>query len=462
LLPPDAWMKDVLKSQGLLLAFLFFRPVAAAAAVQVEGILPGPTPCPIENVAGNGIPFSSGDGGPASQAGLAVPNGVAADGSGTVFIAEVTGGTLRSVDAAGRISTLASKVGQPLALVADGQGGLDFTDLSSSTVKRWSSSSGVKVLAGTGASGAGGFTPTAASQVALDAPRGLALASDGSLAIADSGNNVIRCLSPQGQLSVLAGTGTGGFQGADFRGPALQAQLRGPQALAFGPQGDLYIADTLNHAIRKLSAGTLSTVLGNGANGFSPDGPVSKSTAISFPKGLVVDARGALYFSDTGNGRVRRYFHGRLTTIASGLLDPCHLALDSNGALLVADGGANTVLRLPTCSSLDAAPGERAAKAEAEASQRYAEAAANPDFSVQPNPVSAGAELCLTFKQAPLSSQWQVYNMAGETVLRAGFFGQARQCIANTLVPGAYRIHVQYQASSGAIHTAQRSLTVTH
>jgi sugar lactone lactonase YvrE len=455
-------MKDAWKSQGLLLALLFSSPSFLTAAVLVEGILPGPTPCPIENIAGSGIPFSSGDGGPAVEAGLAVPNGVAVDSSGTVFIAEVTGGALRRVDPAGRISTVASKVGQPLALVADSRGGLDFTDLSSSTVKRWSLSSGVSILAGTGLSGPGGFTITAATQVALDAPRGLALAPDGSLYIADSGNNVIRRLSSQGQLSLLAGTGQGGFQGADFKGPALKAQLRGPQALALGPLGDLYIADTLNHAIRKVSAGGLSTVLGNGSNGFSPDGPVSKATMISFPKGLVVDASGALYFSDTGNGRVRRYFHGRLSTLATGLLDPCHLALDSNGGLLVADGGANTVLRLPACSSVDAAPGEMAAKAEAEASKRAAEAMANPDFTVQPNPVSAGAELCLTFKEAPLSSQWQVYNMAGETVLRAGFFSQARQCIANTLLPGVYQIHLQYQALSGAIHTAQRSLTVTH
>ena len=454
-------MKDALKSLGFLLALHFFL-AGSAAAVQVEGILPGPTPCPIENIAGNGIPFSSGDGGPAGEASLAVPNGVAVDRSGTVFIAEVTGGALRQVDAAGRISTLASKVGQPLALLADGHGGLVFTDLSSSTVKRWSLASGVTVLAGTGVSGPGGFTPTAATQVALDAPRGLALASDGSLYIADSGNNVIRRLSPQGLLSVFAGTGQSGFQGADFKGPALTAQLRGPQALALGPLGDLYIADTLNHAIRKISAGALSTVLGNGNNGFSPDGPTSKDTVISFPKGLVVDARGALYFSDTGNGRVRRYFHGRLSTLATGLLDPCHLALDPQGGLLVADGGANTVLRLPACSNADAVPGEMAAKAEAEGARRRAEAMANPDFTVQPNPVSAGAELCLTFKEAPLSSQWQVYNMAGETVLRASFFGEARQCIANTLVPGVYQIHLQYQALSGAIHTAQRGLTVTH
>ncbi len=302
---------------------------------------------------------------------------------------------------------------------------------------------------------------------------GLALAADGSLYIADTQNNAIRHILAAGnQMSLFAGTGLAANPGPSASGPALSSTLNGPAAVAVAPNGDVYIADTQNHLIRKVDGGgTMTVVLGSGVSGLGPDGPAGPGTAISYPSGLAFDSAGALFFSDNGNGRVRRFFNGQLTTVAAGLADPRHLTVGQQGDLFVAGGSDNRVWSLAGCGLVGGpmaypvcqagALGAEAARAGIKASPTVDEAA-QQSFVVAPNPALSGGDLCLYFKAAPLSCQWQVYNMAGEEVLKAAFFGRSQQCVANSLAPGVYLVEVKEQGFSGTSHTSLRKFAVIH
>ena len=165
---------------------------------------------------------------------------------------------------------------------------------------------------GPGYSGNGG----PAGDAQLMGPRGLAFDPAGNLFIADSGNHVIRRIAASdGTITTVAGAGSRGFSGDG--GPATRARLNTPDGVAFDAAGNLYIADTLNHRIRKVNrAGTIVTVAGNGAIstvghstggfGFSGDGGPAVYAQLSIPEGVAVDAHGNIYIADTGNDRIRR------------------------------------------------------------------------------------------------------------------------------------------------------------
>jgi uncharacterized protein (TIGR03437 family) len=229
----------------------------------------------LEVVAGNGIRAFSGDGGEATNASLFSPWGIAVDAAGNIFIADTGNHRIRKVSPDGIISTVAG--------------------------------SGVR-----GSSGDGG-PATAAS---LNEPNGVALDSGGNLYIADTANHRIRKVTPGGIISTVAGTGRPGLIGDG--GPATQASLEKPYDVAVGPSGILYIADTYNHAIRRVSPeGVLSTIAGVGFFGFSGDGGPAVDAALQFPEGVHVDAGGNVYISDTQNHRIRRIgANGIITTIA--------------------------------------------------------------------------------------------------------------------------------------------------
>jgi len=265
----------------------------------------------ISIVAGSGSPGWSGDGGRATGARLTTPRGLAVGSDGDLYIADAGTHTIRKVSAAsGAIATIAG-LGRP---GSDGDGG-----------------------------------PATAAR--LSDPSAVAISVKGDLYIADRGNNRIRVISAStGTIETIAGQSLPGFSGDG--GPGKGARLRSPRGVAIGPNGDLYIADSGNHVVRRLagSTGILTTIAGTGDAGFSGDGGAAALARLCDPEGIAVGPSGDLYIADTGNHRVRRLEveSGTITTIAGngsvgggGDSGPSSAAqLDSPGAIAIASTGA--------------------------------------------------------------------------------------------------------------------------
>lgn len=219
------------------------------------------------------------------------------------------------------------------------------------TVLGWSPQ--FSVLAG---DGVGGSAEGPAAQARFADPYGLAVDAHGVVYIADAGdNNRIRRVHPDGRVDTLAGHGEGWRDGA-----ALQAQFNTPSGIALDVAGNVYVADTGNHVIRRIAVdGTVSTLAGDGQRGFV-DGPAAQAR-FDGPMGVAVDAGGRVYVADTYNDRIRVIEpDGRVHTLAGGecpgLMDgigagtrldtPVALALDPQGNLLIADLFNNAIRQL--------------------------------------------------------------------------------------------------------------------
>ena len=302
-------------------------------------LVPTDTPIPtaagtITTVAGGGSDL--GDGGPATSAQLRRPIGIAVDGTGNVYIADNRDHRIRKVDTSGTITT----------------------------------------VAGTGAGGfSGDGGPATSAQ--LRRPRGVALDGAGNLYIADSENNRIRKVDTSGTITTVAGGGSDLGDG----GPATSAQLRRPIGVAVDGTGNLYIADTDSYRIRKVdTSGTITTVAGTGAGGFSGDGGPATNAQLSFPMGVALDGAGNVYIADNFNYRIRKVdTSGAITTVAgtgagglSGdggdlgdggpatraeLNQPTGVALDSAGNLYIADLANNRVWKVDTNGAITTVAG---------------------------------------------------------------------------------------------------------
>lgn len=206
-----------------------------------------------------------------------------------------------------------------------------------------------------GFSGDGG----AATSAELSQPVGTAIDSAGNLYFADSGNNRIRKITPAGVISTFAGNGTAGFSGDG--GAATSAELSGPLGIAFDNAGNLYIAESGNERVRKVTPlGIISTIAGNGTAGYNGDGISATSAELNNPNGIIVDQSGNVYIGDYFNNRVREVnTAGVISTVAGNgtggysgdgglainaeLYWPAGLALDSNGNLYIADDNNSRV-----------------------------------------------------------------------------------------------------------------------
>ena len=323
-------------------------------------------------VAGNGTAGYSGDNGPAIDAQLSGPYGLALDSSGNLYIGSLYNNVVRKV-AGGVITTVvgtgvagfsgdggpaaSAQLNAPYALAVDSSGNLFISDSGNSRIREVSSGV-IATVAGNGTTGfAGDNGPAIGAQ--LSAPRGLALDIAGNLYIADSGNNRIREVSA-GVIVTIAGTGVAGFGGDG--GAALGAQLNLPCGIAFDSSGKLYIADYYNNRIRQISAGTIATVAGKGTPGFSGDNGAATSAQLNNPYALGADPAGNLYIADYGNDRIRKVAAGVITTAAgsgaSGFsgdggtavgaqLDyPRGVAVDSSGNVYAADTANSRVRKI--------------------------------------------------------------------------------------------------------------------
>ena len=289
----------------------------------------------ISTVAGNGGGTFNGDNHLATATALRFPYQAVVDPVGKLLIADHFNRRIRQVDSLGLMTTVAgtgqvgfsgdgglataATISFPASVIADGAFDFSFTDSFNGRIRRVRNGV-IGTVAGNG--GPSLTIDRKAQFTSLRQPNGLAFDGAEALFVVDGNNNRILRLSPTGDLSIVAGTGTAGFSGDG--GPATRADVYLPENITVDRQGNLYIADFFNDRIRKVTPdGTIRTVVGTGAAGWSGDG-VGVQVAINHPRGMTTDGRGNLYFADYGNARVRRLgLDGRVETIA-GTGVPCH------------------------------------------------------------------------------------------------------------------------------------------
>jgi len=218
----------------------------------------------------------------------------------------------------------------------------------------WAATSAAQIytITSIAGNGAAGFADGDALSAQFNFPGGIAVDSSGKLYVADSLNNRIRLISG-GSVSTLAGNGTSGYTGDN--GNATSAELNHPGAVAVDASGNLYIADTGNHAIRKVTGSTITTIAGSnngGSSGDAGDGGAAKGALLNSPAGIAVDSSGNVYISDTNNNRIRRIdTKGIITGIvgsgstANTLDHPTGIAIDNSGALYIADTNHHRIVK---------------------------------------------------------------------------------------------------------------------
>ncbi len=280
----------------------------------------------ITTVAGNGTFGYSGDGAPASAAALAAPTSVALDAQGNLYIADFGNGRIREVDAvSGVITTLAGGGSNP------GNDGL-----------------------GDGAPAIG---------ASFSGPIAVALDTLGNVYIADAFNNRVREISAAtGIINIVAGGGTNlGNDGVGDGGPATSAELSTPMNILLDQNGRLYIADTGHDCVRLVNNGTITAIAGNLIQGYAGDNGPATSANLNAPSGIALDAAGNVYIADTNNSAIRELnaATGIITTITGNgtagysgdggaattaqLNYPSSITVDSGGDLYIADTANNAI-----------------------------------------------------------------------------------------------------------------------
>ncbi len=223
--------------------------------------------------------------------------------TGILVIGLVAGGFSALAQSAppNNVQATAAALAAPAQIAYDAAGNLYIADLNNNVIRKVDLAGIVTTVAGDGEQGfAGDGGPASSAQ--LDSPAGVAVNAAGDIYIADTHNQRIRKVSG-GTITTIAGTGIAGFSGDS--GVAASAQLSNPSALALDSSGNLFIADTGNHRIRKISGTTITTVAGNGEQAFSGDGALATAAGIDSPNGVAIDAAGKIYIGDTRNQRVR-------------------------------------------------------------------------------------------------------------------------------------------------------------
>jgi sugar lactone lactonase YvrE len=274
-------------------------------------------------VAGTGAQGFSGDAGPAVAATLDSPQGLAIDANNNLYIADTHNQRIRKLNlATGNILTIAgttpgfsgdgglaisAQLLQPTAIALDSKGNVYLADSGNHRIRRIEASTGIiTTIAGAGTQGFSGDNASA-DQASIDSPAGLAVDLANNIYIADTHNQRIRRIDAStGMITTIAGTGIMGFSGDVIA--ATSATLALPRGLTVDASGNLYLADSANHRIRRIdtSTGIISTVVGNGVQSFSGDGAPAISASLDTPGSAVFSPGALLTVADTGNQRIRQ------------------------------------------------------------------------------------------------------------------------------------------------------------
>ena len=274
----------------------------------------------ITTVAGNGTNTPSGDGGPATTAGMNIPSGGDMTADGGYLIADANDNKIRRVSPNGIISTAVGNGGAsfsgdngpadqatlsfPYDVAAQPDGGYLIADENNQRIRRVAPDGTISTVAGGGSPPDGLGDGGPATSAALFKPSGVTLTPDGGYLIADQYNNRIRKVSFDGTITTVAGTGAAGATGDG--GPATLATLNHPARVAIEPDGGFIIADSLNNELRRVAPdGTITTVAGTGQGGFNGDGIAATSAQLNNLLGAAVTQSGDYLIADTNNERIR-------------------------------------------------------------------------------------------------------------------------------------------------------------
>lgn len=347
------------------------------AGNNVRGMLPT-SPAGLGSQSGGGY---SGDYGPAQFAALNRPSGVVYDAGGNLYIADTQNNRIRKVDTQGIITTFAgtgqagfsgdrnaaaaATLNLPASVASDRAGNLYVYDAGNCRIRKIDAQAIITTLAGNDCN---------ASVGALSNLGVIAADAQGNVYIPEINANRVRKITPSGQLVLVAGNGTQGYSGDNQN--ALLAQLNSPAGVAVDGNGNLYISDAGNSVIRMVAAATnaISTVAGNGIQGFSGDTGSALRASVANPFGIAITSGGDFYLADRDNFRIRHVDAQRnITTVAGDgllitsrdngpavyapLLDPFGVSVDGAGRLLIADTDNNVIRAVNSAGTLSTIAG---------------------------------------------------------------------------------------------------------
>jgi sugar lactone lactonase YvrE len=290
-----------------------------------------------------------------------LPTGIVVDSAGYLYVADISNHTIRKISPSGMVMTLAGMAGSagssdgtgsgarfmlPQNLALDSAGNVYVADAGNHVIRRITPSGTVTTIAGV--AGAAGSADGAGAAARFFLPSDLAVSADGTIYVADTENHVIRKITAAGVVSTLAGSVD---QAGNANGTGSAARFAYPQGITIDIAGDLLVADTYNHLIRKVTtAGVVTTVAGTGSAGHV-DG-IGSAAKFEYPYGVAVDRAGAIYVADSRNHVIRKIVSGTVSTLcgAAGVFgsedgtgqaarfsSPLGLSADGEGNIYVAD-----------------------------------------------------------------------------------------------------------------------------
>ena len=307
----------------------------------------------VTTLAGSTRGYADGTG---TETQLDQPSGVAMDSSGILYVTDSSNHLIRKVTPEGEVNTLAGNTyggyedatgeealfNYPFGVAVDLFGNVYVADMWNNRIRKITPKGVVSTFAGDGTKGhKNGF----GTKAKFNSLGGIAVDSSGDLYVADHKNHRMRKITPEGEVSTFAGDGTKGHKD----GTNEEAQFNYPYGVALDSSGSVYVADRGNHCIRKITPGGEVSTFAGGTEGYK-DGAL---TAAQFnrPMGVAVDGSGNVYVADTYNQRIRKITpEGEVTTLAENMIRqfryPAGVAVDGSGNVFVADTGNNRIRRI--------------------------------------------------------------------------------------------------------------------